>query len=145
MLLRKYFYWNISFCDLQIEGLPRRVIGIEFPLLCNSLFSKNKKLNSVFKASARIVLHVKKLLLWKIVRFVSCVTISIVRKFWKMPSLSIYLIIQTESSEQLQVYVYQLKSQLKPLLLQRKIGFKNHWYYSLRQKLDSPNFPENSY
>ena len=43
MLLRKYFHWNISFCDPQIEGLPRSVISIEFPLLCNSLFSKNKK------------------------------------------------------------------------------------------------------
>ena len=48
MLLRKYFHWNISFCDPQIEGLPRSVISIEFHLLCNSLFSKNKKLNSVF-------------------------------------------------------------------------------------------------
>ena len=75
----------------------------------------------------------------------SCVTIPTVRKFLKMPSLLIYLIIQTESSEQLQVYVYQLKSQLKPLHLQRKIGFKNHWYYSLQQKLGSRNFPENSY
>ena len=62
-----------------------------------------------------------------------------------MPSLLIYLIIQTEDSEQLQVYVYQLKYQLKPLHLKRKIRFKNHWYYSLQQKFDSPNFPENSY
>ena len=61
-----------------------------------------------------------------------------------MPSLLIYLIIQTESSEQLQVYVYQLKSRMKPLHLQRKIGFKNHWYYSLQQKLDSNYFLENS-
>ena len=41
-----------------------------------------------------------------------------------MPSLLIYLIIQTESSEQLQVYVYQLKPPLKPLHLQPKMDLK---------------------
>ena len=92
-----------------------------------------------------MVLPVKKVLLWKFVGFVSCVKIPIVRKFWKMLSLLIYLNIQTESSEQLKVYVYQLKSQLKLLHLQRKIQLKNHGYYSLQQKIDSPNFPENSY
>ena len=103
MLLRKYFYWNTSFCDPQIEGIPKRTIFFEFPLSCHSLFSKNTKLNSLISVSIRIVLLVEEGFFEKIGGFVSCVTIPLVRKFLKAPSSLIYLVIQTDFSQQLHV------------------------------------------
>ena len=52
MFLRKYFYWNMSFCDPQIEGIPKCSI-IEFPLCCNSIFSKNTILKPFIQVSIR--------------------------------------------------------------------------------------------
>ena len=65
-----------------------------------------------------------RVLLWKNGGFVSWVTNPIVRKFWKMPSLSIHLIVQTKFSQQLQVWVHQSKCQGKPCSSRRKFDWK---------------------
>ena len=51
----KYFYWNMSFCDPQIEGIPKCAISIEFPLCSNSLFSKITILKPFIQVSIRNV------------------------------------------------------------------------------------------
>ena len=50
----------MSFCDPQIEGKPKYANIIEIPPTCNSLFSKNKKLNSFVSITIRIFLHEEK-------------------------------------------------------------------------------------
>ena len=40
MFLQKHFYWNMSICAPQIEGILKKAISIEFPLCCKSLFSR---------------------------------------------------------------------------------------------------------
>ena len=67
----------------------------------------------------------KRVLVWKIAGFVCCVTIPIVRKFWKMPWLLIYRVIQTDFSQQLQVWVHQSKSPLKASLLFGGLDWKS--------------------
>ena len=58
--VRKNFYWNKSFCDTQIEGIPKSAIIIEFPLCCNSLFSENTRLSHLTWVSITIVPLVEK-------------------------------------------------------------------------------------
>ena len=60
ILLRKYIYWNMSYCDPQIAGIPRSATNIEFSLYCNSIFFKNTRLIFFIEASFKIVLPVKK-------------------------------------------------------------------------------------
>ena len=55
MFLREYFYWKMSSCDSQIEGIPKSSISIELPLYCNSLLSKNTMLKPVIRVSIRNV------------------------------------------------------------------------------------------
>ena len=59
MFLRKCFYWIMSFCGPHIEEIPKSASRIDIPLSCNSLFSKNTRLNSFIQVSIRNVLHVK--------------------------------------------------------------------------------------
>ena len=59
MLRRKIYSSNMSFCDPQIEGIPRSASIIEFPIRCNSLFAENTRLNSFILASIRNLLIVK--------------------------------------------------------------------------------------
>ena len=82
MLFRQYFYWNLSFCGPQVEGIPRSAISIDFPLCCNSIFYMIASLNSFTKASIWFIPRVKEVLPRKTGCYVSCVTITIVWKIW---------------------------------------------------------------
>ena len=75
----------MSICDPQIEGIPRSTINDEFPLRCNSFFSKNRRLNSFIHSTWVKENHstCKRVLLRKIGGFLSCVTIPRVRKILK--------------------------------------------------------------
>ena len=84
--------------------------------------------------------YLRKVLLWWIGGFVSCVTIPIVRKFWKMQSILMYLVNQTEFFQQLQAWVHQSESQSIALLLYSWFRMKNHWYWSLNKNHVSPRF-----
>ena len=57
-------------------------------------------------------------------------------------AIIIDLVIQSDFSQQLLVWVHQSKPQLKPLVLLSTTWSKNLWYWSSHQNLDSPKFPE---
>ena len=38
--LRKYFYWNLSFCGPHNDGIPKIVVSFDKPLCCYSIFPK---------------------------------------------------------------------------------------------------------
>ena len=59
MLFRKYFYWNMSFSDPQIKGIPRKPNNIEFLICWNSVSSQNTRLNFFIWVSILILLPVK--------------------------------------------------------------------------------------
>ena len=59
MIFRKHFYWHVSFCDIQIEGILKKSITIEFPLCCNSFCSSITRLKSFIQFTIRIILPVK--------------------------------------------------------------------------------------
>ena len=50
MFLRKYFNWNMSFCDPEIEGKQKNSISFEFLQCCNSLFARIKTSNLFFRS-----------------------------------------------------------------------------------------------
>ena len=60
MLLRKNFYWHMSFCDPQMEGIPKSAVKNEFPPCCKSLFSEKTRLNYFIHISNRSFLPLKK-------------------------------------------------------------------------------------
>ena len=74
----------------------------------------------------------KRVGLWEVGGFASCITVPIFRKFWKMLSFLINLVFQTDFSQQLHIWV-QSKFQMKALLLYRWIRLKNHRFWSMHQ------------
>ena len=93
----RYYYWKSS--TLQLNSLQ------EF---------KSQLFHLCFN---QIRFTFKRVLFWKIGRFVSCVTIPTVREIRKMPTILIHLIVQSEFFHQIQVWVNQAESQVKALLL----------------------------
>ena len=57
--VRKYFYWNMSFCDLQIEVIPQSSITIDYSLFCKPVFSQNTMVEPFIRVLTENVLPVK--------------------------------------------------------------------------------------
>ena len=55
----KYFYWIMSFCDPQIEGIPKSWASFGTPFCCISVFAKNTRLKVLIQVSIRNVTPVK--------------------------------------------------------------------------------------
>ena len=110
ILLRKYFYWIMSFCDPEIlRDFSRSTFSNEVPLFFQLTFLGKCKTQflQVYPDQKRFscwrVLH------WKICCFVSRVTNTVVWKFQKMPSSLICVDIQTEFSQPVQVwFIYRI-------------------------------------
>ena len=102
VFLREYFYCNMSFCDPQIERIPKSSSSIEFPLCWNSLFSKNTNLKPFFQVSIRNVPPVKEYYFGKSVLL--CLgSQSLKSENSEKCHRYLYLVFQIDFSPQLQV------------------------------------------
>ena len=46
-ILQKFFFWNITFCDFHINGMPKSPTSVKLAWCWNSILWENTKLNSV--------------------------------------------------------------------------------------------------
>ena len=107
-LLRKYFYWNMSFCDNWGNTKNRNEYWV-FSML--ELFFLQKYKAQLFHLGVdRKPRKYTTILQWKICGFMPCVIILIVRNFRKMLSLIIHL--------------------------DNQLFFSNYWFHSLNQVLN---------
>ena len=139
-MLRKYFHWNMLYCDPQVGGIPQSAFSIEFPLCCK-FFSEKTTLKYFIKVWIRSLILVKEYSIETLVVFVPRVIILIVRNFQKVLSLLIKLHNQTFSSTTTGLISSDRASVIKSTHLEENL-IRNHSFSSIYQVPDRLEIPK---